>query len=256
MSSFEDSEWSRKKHVNEFVENADIYILERKRLYKILKSFFGYFLEDRINERSIKILDLGCGNGALTKEILSVSDNVKVTLADGSYEMLENARENLKSHDFNYVHGTFQELLEDESADDDLLSSDFDFIISSLAIHHLYIEEKKDLFKYIYNHLNPKGYFLNIETIKAPTDELESWYRVLWSEWIAENEEKIKLREKWIDNKESFVNLPEKYKNNQDNHPDKLLDQLKMLESAGFKDVDCYYKYGIFSIFGGQKLEC
>jgi tRNA (cmo5U34)-methyltransferase len=252
MSSFEESEWSRKKHVDEFVENADIYILERKRLFKILKSFFRYFLENRINESAIKVLDLGCGNGALTKEILSVSDNVEVTLADGSYEMLENARKNLNSCDFNYVHVTFQELLENECASDDMLSPGFDLIISSLAIHHLYTEEKKALFKYIYNHLSPGGYFLNIETIKAPSDELESWYRVLWSEWIAENEEEMKIREKWT-KKESYVNLPEKYKNNPDNHPDKLLDQLKMLESAGFKDVDCYYKYGIFSIFGGSK---
>ncbi|MCE5213590.1 MAG: methyltransferase domain-containing protein [Methanobacterium sp.] len=253
MSSFEESEWSRKKHVNEFVENADIYVLERRRLFKILKSFFRNFLENRINERAIKVLDLGCGNGVLIKEILSESHKVKVVLVDGSYEMLENARENFKRHDFDYIHATFQELLENESTVNDRLFYDFDLIISSLAIHHLYKEEKKALFMYIYNHLNPGGYFLNIDVIKAPKDELESWYRILWSEWIAENEEEMKLREEGMYNKESFVNLPEKYKNNPDNHPDKLLDQLNMLDSAGFEDVDCYYKYGIFSIFGGRK---
>ncbi len=251
MSKFEESEWAEIEHAKEFVENADIYILERKRIFKILKSFYRFFLDNKIADRSVKILDLGCGNGALIREILSVSSKIEVTLVDGSSHMLDNARENFKSHGFHYINGTFQELLVKDAVTYKI-AHDFDFIVSSLAIHHLSTEEKQELFHYIYNHLNPGGYFLNIETIKAPSDQLESWYRVLWSEWIAENEEEMKLREEWTD-KESFVNLPEKYKNNPDNHPDKLSDQLKMLEIAGFKDVDCYYKQGIFSIFGGSK---
>ena len=50
-----------------------------------------------------------------------------------------------------------------------------------------------------------------------------------------------------------FKDLPNQYKNNPDNMPDTLENQLKSLESAGFKNVDCYYKFGIFSIFGGEK---
>jgi tRNA (cmo5U34)-methyltransferase len=252
MSKFEESEWAERKHADEFVENADIFILERKRIFEILKSFYRYFLENNIIDRTVKVLDLGCGNGAITSELLSVSDKMEVVLVDGSLDMLKNARENLKSFNIRCVHKTFQELLENEIPPDDFLTN-FDFIVSSLAIHHLYTEEKEDLFKYIYNQLNPGGYFLNIDTIKAPSDELESWYRMLWSEWIGENEEKMKKRKKWPHNDRTFVNLPEQYKNNHDNHPDKLSDQLKDLESAGFRNVDCYYKYGIFAMYGGRK---
>lgn len=52
---------------------------------------------------------------------------------------------------------------------------------------------------------------------------------------------------------ESFEYLPEQYKNNPDNHPDTLNIQLNALKSVGFQQVDCYYKYGIFAIFGGEK---
>lgn len=38
-----------------------------------------------------------------------------------------------------------------------------------------------------------------------------------------------------------------------DNLPDTLDAQLESLEKVGFKDVDCYFKYGIFSVFGGFK---
>ncbi|MGZ7117956.1 MAG: hypothetical protein ACXVHS_11035, partial [Methanobacterium sp.] len=51
----------------------------------------------------------------------------------------------------------------------------------------------------------------------------------------------------------SFQNVPDKYKNNPDNHPDTLISQLNALKLIGFKNVDCYYKYGIFAIYGGQK---
>jgi hypothetical protein len=36
------------------------------------------------------------------------------------------------------------------------------------------------------------------------------------------------------------------------NKPDTLSNQLKSLEEAGFLDVDCYFKNGIFVVFGGK----
>lgn len=246
MSKFENSEWAEKKHAKDFMKNADIYVLERQRLLGILRSFYRYFSSSKGSEESIKVLDLGCGEGVLTLELLKENDQIKATLIDGSAEMLKNARENLNNYNnINFIQKTFQELIKDGSGEN-ILTDGFDFIVSSLAIHHLYSEEKKSLFQYIYDHLNSGGFFLNIETVKAPTNELESWYRVIWKEWIQENQIKLDI-------KKSFEYLPEQYKNNPDNHPDTLETQLNMLKSIGFKQVDCYYKYGIFTIFGGRK---
>lgn len=247
MSKFEDSEWAEEKHAKEFMENADIYILERQRLFAILKSFYKYFIGSRVTERPVKVLDMGCGDGALTSELLKEDNQIEATLVDGSSEMLKNARENLRNYDqLDFIQKTFQELLEDHVDGDDILNEGFDFIVSSLAIHHLRTDEKKSLFYYIHDHLNSGGFFLNIETVKAPTDQLESWYRALWGEWIRENQLKYAV-------KENFEKLPEKYKNNPDNHPDTLQVQLDALKSVGFQQVDCFYKYGIFSIYGGMK---
>jgi tRNA (cmo5U34)-methyltransferase len=57
MSKFEKSEWAEDKHAKEFMENADIYILERQRLFEILKSFYTYFLGNKANQRPINVLD-------------------------------------------------------------------------------------------------------------------------------------------------------------------------------------------------------
>jgi len=38
-----------------------------------------------------------------------------------------------------------------------------------------------------------------------------------------------------------------------ENKPSGLFNQLQLLSRIGFRDVDCFYRYGIFSIFGGTK---
>ena len=52
MSKFEKSEWAEEGHAKQFLENADIYILERQRLFKILKSFYRYFLRNKVNKNN------------------------------------------------------------------------------------------------------------------------------------------------------------------------------------------------------------
>jgi tRNA (cmo5U34)-methyltransferase len=44
----------------------------------------------------VKILDLGCGDGRITNEILKLDDSIEVFLVDGSLEMLETAKSTLK----------------------------------------------------------------------------------------------------------------------------------------------------------------
>ena len=68
---------------------------------------------------------------------------------------------------------------------------------------------------------------------------------MLWQEWInahAANSQR-----------ESLLSVPQQYKDNPDNVPDRLLPQLQALQRIGFKNVDCYFKYGIFAMFGGSK---
>jgi tRNA (cmo5U34)-methyltransferase len=242
MTEFNQSEWNESDHVQEFVEHSDIYIMERKLQFKILTSFYQHFVNKTINKRNIKVLDLGCGDGRISRELLKVDTNVEIYLVDGSYEMLERAKSYLNDYNnIQYINKTFQDIL-----DADTLATNFDFIVSSLAIHHLSSNEKDLLFNYIYKHLNNGGYFLNMEVVLAPSEPLEEWYRIMWQQWIQENERKLGIEK-------SFQYLPLKYKKNPDNHPDTLDRQLNSLKTIGFKNVDCHYKYGIFAIYSGER---
>lgn len=51
----------------------------------------------------------------------------------------------------------------------------------------------------------------------------------------------------------TYDNLPDIYKSKEENQPSNLFDQLDLLIKIGFKDVDCFFKYGIFALFGGIK---
>ena len=236
------SEWKDSENVQEFVENADNYILERERQFKILGSFYNHYLKKKDDKISLKVLDLGSGSGRVTAEILKIDENAEVFLVDGSSEMLETAKSHLEyGNNMHLINKTFQDLIITDN-----FSADFDLIISSLAIHHLSKEEKYTMFKYIYNHLVDGGFFINMEVILPLSPSLEEWYLILWKEWIQENEIKLGLEE-------SFQHIPVKYKNNPDNHPNSLGYQLDALKRIGFKNVDCHYKYGIFTMYGGER---
>jgi tRNA (cmo5U34)-methyltransferase len=157
--------------------------------------------------------------------------------------MLSKAKDRLK--DFRNVHfirASFQEILKTGST-----LQRYDFIVSSLAIHHLTMEEKTALFRTVYSHLNFDGYFLNVDVILAPSDALEQWYLLLWKQWIDERRSFLRLEG------DQYDNIIRRYKDNTDNKPDTLGAQLKALQTIGFKNVDCFYKYGIFTIYGGKK---
>jgi tRNA (cmo5U34)-methyltransferase len=175
------------------------------------------------------------------QELMKSDNRIRATLVDGFSEMLESAKKRLADfRGVQFVQATFQDLLAD-----DRLHNSFDFIVSSFAIHHLETQEKKALFEYIYHHLSTDGFFLNLDVVLAPYQDLEEWYLSLWREWIHANVDSSK--------KPDLLPIPQQYKDNPDNFPDTLSAQLEALQAIGFKNVDCFYKYGIFTIFGGKR---
>ncbi|MDA8241631.1 MAG: class I SAM-dependent methyltransferase [Nitrospiraceae bacterium] len=241
MGQFEQSHWAEPDFSRKFVESADIAIVERKRSHAIMKSFFRHQFMHK--DGRIDLLDLGCGDGILTYELMQTEVPLSATLVDGSEEMLGKAKERLKDYpDILAVRASFQELIGGK-----VIADDFDFIVSSLAIHHLDMKEKRELFGWVYARLRNNGCFMNIDVVLAPNEVLEEWYMVLWQEWITE-----KKKETGITG-DIYGDTMKRYKDNRDNKPDSLDSQMDALKAIGFRDMDCYYKYGIFTIYGGRK---
>ncbi|MBF0472340.1 MAG: class I SAM-dependent methyltransferase [Nitrospirae bacterium] len=231
--------WTDEEFVGNYLTGADIFQVDRPNMINIMKSFYIHFMFNKSNK---KILDLGCGDGIMTHEILKIDPEISTTLVDGSDDMLKHAKLRLAEYErLTYIKSILQQLPDNKE-----LKGGFDFIFSSMVIHHLNMKEKTDIFKFIYNNLKPGGYFINLDVVLCPNAALEKWALELWRQRIKAHQQKVSANK-------DYTNIPDKYKKLEENIPDTLDDQLNAMREIGFKPVDCLYKYGIFTVFVGGR---
>ncbi len=207
------SEWQTKKHAFRYLSRA----------HKLPHRTEGEnVLLDQIPPGVERVLDLGTGDGRLLSLVLERNPSIKEGVAlDFSDPMITRAKSRFQDdkririvkHDFSLP------LPEDLGC--------FDAIISSLAIHHLTHERKRQLYAEIFCHLNSGGVFCNFEHVSSPTERLHRKFFL------------------------AIGQLPEK-----EDPSNKLLDvetQLGWLREIGFVDVDCYWKWLEMAVLVGCK---
>lgn len=186
-------------------------------------------------EQAIRVLDLGSGTGLLASFVLQHYPQARLTLVDISTEMLQKARQRFQRA------GERVAILELDYNTQDL-PGQYDLIVSALSIHHLEAEEKRRLFQKLFHSLQPGGAFINADHIEAPTPTLFQTYKELW---IA------RTRELGVDE----ADLQAALERTKLDRLSTLEDQLRWLQQCGFRDVDCYYKWLHFAVFGGRRPE-
>jgi tRNA (cmo5U34)-methyltransferase len=241
VGSFGDSPWAKEGFSKNYLEKADIYIVERRKMFRVVTSFYDHFLK---GEKGISIADLGCGDGVLSEELLKIDTTITGVLIDGSETMLQKARKRLQAYrGLDFMKASFEELLRG-----DVTLPEFDFCFSSQAIHHLDMGDKMSLFRYLNARLRDNGSFVNVDVVRAPSEGVQEWYYVMWREWMRHMFEALDITDEVPEDVIMRYKSPASM-----NTPDTLEAQLEALKEAGFKDVDCYYKNGIFAVFGGRK---
>lgn len=186
------------------------------------------------HDASIKVLDLGCGTGTVTKTLKEQFKNAQVTCLDLAENMIEMAKIKLKDYkDIEYAIGDFYEYN---------FSENYDVIVSSLALHHLAADEdKKEFYKKIYDAMVHGGIFLNADAVLASNKQLQCIYTAKWKEFMNKNISMKEIEEKWVPAAET------------EDHPVKITDHLDWLREIGFKDVDVIWKYYHLAVYGGFK---
>jgi tRNA (cmo5U34)-methyltransferase len=218
----------------EFDRAAKTYDSVRRLMIPCFDDYYGTAVRALpfTRDDAFDVLDLGAGTGLLSALLHEHFPKARLTLVDISDEMLARA------HDRFAGEKDVRILVADYSVDP--LPGRFDAIVSALSIHHLDDAGKAALFRRIHDALQPGGQFVNAEEVLAPTEALDALY---WDEW--ERQARAAGAPE-----EEFAGVEERAKYDK---PARLDDQLRWLREAGFADVDCYYKYLMFAVYGGRR---
>lgn len=238
MKDFNESRWADKEFSRIYRDAADIYMPFRRKFVEVAISLYSFF---HSCQKDTRVLDLGCGDGFFAEALLEFFPGVEVTLLDGSDDMIDASKKRLSGRpNIDYVKADFQTVI-----CSGIPKGPYNFIYSSYAIHHLHFKDKERLYGRIHDLLMPGGCFAHNDVIRPISNRVEDWYLSLWREWIDQFPDKQKSAGMEV--------IPEKYRESPDDFPDSLEAHIELLKYTGFIDVDCYFKYGIFALFGGFK---
>jgi tRNA (cmo5U34)-methyltransferase len=201
--------------------------------YREIHEVMLYFLTS-LGRDFIDIVELGVGTGELTAEVLRRFPEAGVEAIDLSAKMLEVAGQKLLPYKdrVNLIHsdfGTYEFMRE------------YDLAISSMALHHLPDKDKLKLMKSIHRSLKEEGVFLFGDLIQSPSSYLDKKFFRIWKNYLRFNglsRDEIETRVKGHLNNDLPATLPE---------------ILHWMKEAGFRDVDCLWKYFNHAVVVGIK---
>lgn len=234
--------WKTENLTETYLDGVRSAIPLAKEQIEILLRIIKYFKPDMNS-----FLDLGCGDGVLGKTLLTNWPKSRGIFMDYSEPMIKSAKSKIQECQNKpiFVAKDFGDTEWLESISTEL---PVDIVISGFAIHHQNDENKKRIYKEIFDRiLKPGGVFLNLEQVKSPTKEIEN----LFNEYFMDKMTKFQ--------KENKTNIPIKeiedgfYKDKEVNILASVEEQCNWLREIGFANVDFFFKAFELSIFGGVK---
>ena len=161
-----------------------------------------------VPEGTENILDLGCGTGLELDEIFKVKPEVCVTGIDLCPAMLEKLKEKHGDKKINIICGDYFTV--------DLGKEIYDLAISFESLHHFTLNQKKELYRKIYQALKDGGIFIECDYIACCEEE----EKILYCEYLSK-------REKATVNGFAHFDIPLTAEH-----------EIEALNFAGFKSID------------------
>ncbi|MCL2687201.1 MAG: class I SAM-dependent methyltransferase [Methanobrevibacter sp.] len=221
--------------INKFNKIAKEYDSERKKLIPVFDDFYGIAIDSIELEDPIPdVLEIGTGTGLFTEMFLEKYPNANMDLVDISEEMLNIAKERFSVHSNLNFH--LKNIMDFEPED----GKQYEAIISSLAIHHLSLDEKEEIYHKIGAWIKPGGIFVNAEMIAGETKYLNNKYHKKEIEIVSNSGLDEEAKKRAIERLHLDSKVPASM-------------QLKWLEDAGFSHVDCLFKAYSFGVLWAKK---
>nr|WP_071516844.1 class I SAM-dependent methyltransferase [Geitlerinema sp. PCC 9228] len=209
----------------------------------------GTVLEPAAQNGTAKILELGCGTGELTRQLLSRYRQVEVVAVDYSARMLQTAQTKMAAEGYEnrvrWIEADFGAWANGENEElTAAIGGGIHASVSTLAIHHLSDEMKQKLLGRICQSLQPGGCFFNADPTLPENDAVARLHESIREEWAASQGTTMEAVRAQIGNSQPYGYSGKDCLAT-------LTDQLQMLKLAGFNPVTVPWKYYNLAIYGG-----
>lgn len=212
------------EQMSEFFNNRAEGYDEHMLSFLNCKDEHGYYrmISNDIKETQdkIEILDLGCGTGIELEEIFRKCPNANVTGVDMSEGMLDKLRDKYSrfKDQIHLIKGSYLDIV--------LPNNKYDYVISSMTMHHFTYELKKQLYMRIKNYLKRNsGIYIEGDYVVDEGKE---------KQYLEEYDEKMNNRDKNI----YHIDIPFTIET-----------QKKLFIEAGFSMVEVIYRERDAAIF-------
>lgn len=192
-------------------------------IHSLVTDISGWFLEDDTN-----VYDIGTSTGKVISSLLDKysSKNISYIGLDNSIDMFEKAKETFSINDNVEILNT--------DATNDYIFENASLITSILTLQFIPERLRQSLIDNVYKGLNKGSAFVMVEKVVGSNAR----FNEIWTELYHELKLKNGLTEEHVFAKSKAIRGVMK--------PYTVSENIYMLESAGFKDVDMFFKWNNF----------
>jgi tRNA (cmo5U34)-methyltransferase len=235
--------WQQDNVVAQFVEQTTAHADQRRVQFDFACDLFPF-----ATDAPVRVLDLGAGYGAFAAAVLDRFPKATAVGVDISEPMVAVGRERMARFGDRFAY-QIGDLTEGALPAD--LPGPFDAVVASAFVSHLLSKAKQRMYAEVFRILNPGGCFFNVDLVAPANEEMQAWYRA--------REERE--RQHGGDQPEA-TNAPAPMQHHHGGSAAHYLDthhleteagQLAFLRTAGFVQVDCFYKRLLETVIGGYK---
>ncbi len=169
-----------------------------------------------------KILDLGCGNGNTTAEMLKRFPNAEYELVDASQKMIDLCQNRFAGYNMLFTNSYFKDFI--------FKHDNYDMVTAGFSLHHCDSEEKKDIFRNVCRSLKTGGIF-GISDLMINKSSAE--HSQLLKEWKSFVMKSFPDDEKWEWLMEHYDEFDK---------PDNYEDHIQWLKEAGFAKLNIVFQ--------------
>lgn len=183
-----------------------------------------------------ELLDIGCGAGNYTLQMLSKIPNLNCTLIDLSQPMLQRAKERISPITSGNV-----EIIQSDIREVKLEENHYDIILASAVLHHLRDDKDWELtFSKLFRILKKGGCLMISDLITQESEILTNYFTQRYTEYLTGIKDA------------SYAAHVLAYIEKEDS-PRSINYQLNLMKKVGFRQVDVLHKNICFAAYCGIK---